>query len=75
MVPVAMVAVGPVLATQVLFDFFAPQTFCKKIATIILTSVIGTILNPIVWIGCIVYFLPKGIVRLRDWYRYRQGVE
>lgn len=73
MVPVAMAAVGPVLATQVLFDCFSPQTYCKKIAIIMLTSLIGTIINPIVWIGCIVYFLPRGIVKLRDWYRYRRG--
>lgn len=73
MLPVAMVAVGPVLATQLLFDCFYPESCCKKLIIVVLASVLGFMANPIVWVGCIFYFIPKGVIRLRDWYRERQG--
>jgi hypothetical protein len=75
MVPVAMVAVGPVLTTHLLFDCFNPETCCKKAGIIILSSLLGTIANPLVWVGCIFYFIPKGIIKLRGWYRERVQIE
>ena len=72
MLPLAMIAVGPVLTIQVLYDCMYPEGCCKKTLVGMLGSLIGFIANPLVWIGCIFYFIPKGIIRLCHWYRQRR---
>lgn len=72
MLPVAMLAVGPVLAIQALYDNFFPNGCIQKSGLALLGVIVGLIGDPFVWIGCIVYFTPKGIIRLRDWYRSRR---
>ena len=72
MLPLAMVAVGPVMTIQLLFDHMYPEGCCKKTWIGILGSILGLIANPLVWIGCLFYFIPKGILRLCAWYRNRR---
>lgn len=69
MIPVAMIAVGPVMVVKVMHDSCYPEGRCKKALIVLSGSIIGLAINPIVWIGCIVYFIPKGISRLCEWYR------
>ena len=69
MLPFAMLAVGPVLAIQMLYDCLYPEGCCKKAGVAILGIIIGLIADPLVWIGCIFYFVPKGVIKLRDWHR------
>jgi hypothetical protein len=75
MLPVAMVAVGPVLIIQMLQDCLYPDGCLKKTGMVLLGVLIGVVANPVVWVGCIVYFIPKGIIRLCDWYRERREEE
>ena len=72
MLPAAMVAVGPVLVTQFLFDCCYPETCLAKVGLVAAASLIGMVANPIVWIGCLIYLIPKGIKRLYAWYHLRQ---
>ena len=69
MLPFAMLAVGPVLTIQMLYDCLYPEGCCKKSGVAILGIIIGLIADPLVWIGCIFYFVPKGVIKLRDWHR------
>jgi hypothetical protein len=66
--PVAMIACGPVLIGNVFWNCLYPDGFCKKFWVVILSIILGILANPIVWIGCMVYFIPKGIQKLYYWY-------
>ena len=70
--PVAMVAVGPVLIGNLFWNCLYPDGFCKKCGIVLISIVLGVIANPIVWIGCIFYFIPKGIKKLYRWYKQRR---
>ena len=72
MLPLVMIAVGPVLIIQMLYDCLYPVGCCKKTLTAILGIILGTIANPLVWVGCVFYFIPKGIMRLCAWYKQRR---
>jgi hypothetical protein len=67
--PVAMVGVGPAMVIQLLYDNWMPYGCCKQTGVVLLGIVVGLLANPVVWIGCIVYFIPKSISRLCEWYR------
>jgi hypothetical protein len=75
MLPVAMVAVGPILTIQMLYDRYYPNGCCKKSFLGLFGIIVGLIANPFVWIGCIFYLIPKGITRLCEWYRERREEE
>ena len=68
--PVAMVVAGPALAINFLFDRFIPETLLHRVALILLGTVLGLISSPLVWLGCLFYFVPKGVSHL--WREYRE---
>ena len=72
LLPVAMVACGPVLLSRILYDCLYPYGCLKKAGVILLGSIIGIIADPFVWIGCIFYFVPQGIIKGYRWIRERR---
>lgn len=70
-----MVAVGPVLTIQMLHDCLYPEGCLKKTGVCLLGSVIGLAANPLFWIGCIFYLLPKGVAHLYHRYTDRREEE
>jgi hypothetical protein len=70
--PVAMAICGPVLIGNLFWNCIYPDNFCKKFGIIIISIILGLIANPIVWIGSMVYFIPKGIQKLYYWYIQRK---
>jgi len=69
MLPLAMLAAGPVLIIQILFDCLYPEGCLKKTGIASLGIIIGLIGDPLIWVGGIFYFTPKGIIKIRNWYR------
>jgi hypothetical protein len=67
-------AAGPALLGKLFFHYFSPKGCCQKITTIILSIVLGTVANPVVWVGCLIYLGPKTITLYRL-YHDRKGVE
>lgn len=66
--PIAMLACGPVFVGNFLWNYYYPNGCCQKFWTGLLAIIIGIITNPIFWIGCIFYFIPIGIKKLYNWY-------
>jgi hypothetical protein len=67
--PLAMVGCGPVLVSRLLMDTFYPYSCLKKFGTIVLGSILGLIADPFVWLCCLFYFVPKGIIYICEWFR------
>lgn len=66
--PIAMIACGPALLGNIFWNCIYPDTLCKKFGIIVLSIVLGSLANPLVWVGCIFYFIPKGVQKLYNWY-------
>jgi len=60
-IPLALLASGPALIVNLIWNHFYPETITKKIFIVFISLIIGLILNPIIWIGGLVYLIPKGI--------------
>lgn len=71
-IPIAMVVIGPVMAIKFLEDCCYPFSCCAKFSLILLGVAIGLIGDPVIWVGCLVYFIPVGISSFCEWYRNYQ---
>lgn len=75
LLPVAMVACGPALVGNLLWNCIYPDTCAKKMGVVVLSLLVGVAANPVVWVGAMVYLLPKGIKKGAVWVRERREAE
>ena len=67
--PVGMIISGPLLLGNLFWNCIYPDSFIKKSGVVIMSTVLGLVSDPIVWIGSIIYFIPLGISKLIRWHR------
>lgn len=67
-----MLAVGPVVIIQMLREHFHPEECLAKVSMVMGGLLVGLLANPIAWVVCVVYFIPKGISKACEWYRERR---
>ena len=70
--PIAMIAGGPAVVANVIWNHYYPEAFCFKTVIVLASIPLGIILNPLVWLVSVFYLLPKGLKQIYDWYRDRQ---
>ena len=75
MLPLAMIAVGPVILIQVFHDCLYPTNCGCKTFVVMLGILLGLLTDPVVWVGCLVYFIPKGLIRLWTWWKRKRMEE
>lgn len=72
-IPLVMVFCGPVL----LFNFLAKKLcrcygFCSNFLVALLSLPLGIIIDPIVWIGAVIYFIPTTCRTISNWFERRR---
>ena len=69
--PFALLGAGPTVIIAYIRnkDFYWGLSTCEKFPIVVLSIILGLILNPIAWVGLIIYFLPVGIGMMIDYYR------
>jgi hypothetical protein len=63
-IPVGLAVAGPALFLNLLWNEFYPETILKKGGIIFISVIFGVILDPLVWIGLSIYYIPKVCTRL-----------
>jgi hypothetical protein len=71
-IPIAMIVAGPIVLSIWLIDECRVYTCFKRFLVVFTGILVGFILNPVIWIGLIIYYLPKGISHLVYLYRRRR---
>lgn len=64
---------GPALTLEYVNNKFYPYRCCQKLVAIIFSVILGLVINPFVWVGLIIYFLPKGIDFCVSYFRRRRA--
>ena len=70
--PIAMVAGGPVVVANLIWNKYYPDGFCFKTVIILASIPLGIIFNPLLWLFSIFYFIPTSIRKIYYWYQDRQ---
>lgn len=70
--PLAMLIAGPAIIGNFLWRECYPYSCLARFLLIIMSTILGIILNPFVWIGIVAYYLPKGVIYIIDYFRRRR---
>ena len=75
--PFALLGAGPTVLIVLIKDrdFYWGLSNCERFPIIVLLIVLGLVINPIVWIGLTIYFVPMGIGALIEYYRNIREIE
>lgn len=71
--PIVMVFCGPALVYNFLINkIFIYHGCCCNFFLAVISLPLGIIIDPLVWIGSLVYFIPRLITYIRDWFDNRR---
>ena len=71
-IPLVMLGVGPGILITYFMDRCYRAGCCGKFLLIMISIPLGIIIDPFLWIGFTVYFIPKGISYLIRYFRRRR---
>jgi hypothetical protein len=71
-IPIGLLIAGPAVVTMFLMDYCRAYTCFQRFLVFLIGIIAGLLSNPIVWIGLIIYYVPKGISHLLYSYRVRR---
>lgn len=75
--PFALLGAGPTVVILFIKDrnFYWGLSNCERFPVIFFCIIFGLVINPIAWLGLLIYFVPVGIGAMIEYYRNAREME